>query len=338
MAKPDKLTAEQEAIRNAQNDARVLLPADTQKRIALIYGYSLKIEAEAKAVREAKEEVDAAGTLKLLTGTHGLEKEAITFLQKLAKKDAPFRARVLSQVFGYADDFGWFIRDLFDHNAVGVGSADVAGETAGFDKTTEGKRQAAAGVEQRSVEEMAASNTAATPTPGLDLSTPEARADVERQLEEYLAANPPKRGPVPKERKRLEGLVAEARAIAGGGEAEAATEAEAEFPELPEAKPGEITAALKANNDESAAHIRAQVENVPTAPPVVEAAAEKPKRVRAPKKAATPPAPPAPPPAEAGPSAPPAAEDDEDDSFPEPGAPPHRPDAIGNQPSTFRVG
>lgn len=333
MAKPDKLTELQREIVRAQNDALLRLPANRDDRIKLIHGYRLEKAKENDLIAQAKKDVGSSETLKRLTGTYGLKKQSVTFINVLSEMAAADRSACLRQVINHGADEGWIIPDLFDEGAVGV--VAPGDDKPVFDATSEGKRRGGDTAQPRTVEEMAESNAAATPTPGLDLSTPEARADVERQLEEYLAANPPKRGPVPKERKRLEGLVAEARAIAGGGEAEATTEAEAEFPELPEAKPGEITAALKANNDESAAHIRAQVENVPTPPPVVEAAAEKPKRTRAPKKAATPPAPP---PVEAGPSAPPASEDDEDDSFPEPGAPPARPDAIGTMPSSYRMG
>jgi hypothetical protein len=327
MAKPDKLTELQREIVRAQNDALLRLPANRDDRIKLIHGYRREKALENDKIAQAKKDVGSSETLKRLTGTYGLKKQAVSFINVLSEMAATDRSACLRQVINHGADEGWIIPDLFDEGAVGVGSADEAGETAGFDKTTEGKRQASAGVQQRSVEQMAESNAAAAPTPGLPLD------EAEKQLEAYRAANPPKRGRKPAELVRLEAQVETAKAGTTEPPVEAA--AEPEIAELPEAKPGEITAALKAGADESTAHIRDQVENGPTAPPVVEAAPEKAKRTRAPKKVVTPPAPP---PVEAGPSAPPAVEDDEDDSFPEPGAPPVRPDAIGNMPATFRVG
>lgn len=317
MAKTEKqLTAEQEAIRNAQNDARSLLPADTQKRIALIYNLDVKLEEEKKAVKEVKDEVDAAGSLKALTKNHGLEKDAVTFLLKLRKKEPAIRARLLAQVFGYADDFGWFLRDLFDAEAVAVGSADQPGETAGFDRTGEGQRRGGAAAQPRTVEQMAESHTPAE-TPGIPL------AEAERRLEEYRAKNPPKRGAKPKELKALEAAVEAARAAE-----QPATEGEGPA-DLPEAAPGEITEGLREANAASEEHIR-QAAAGPSAPPAeepaAEAATEKPKRTR--KKAE---------PAAAAPPPPPPAEDDEDDTIPV-GPPAHRPDALGSEPSSYRVG
>jgi hypothetical protein len=312
MTKTDKqLTAEQEAIRNAQNDARSLLPADTQERIALIFNFSLKKEAEKKAVAEAKEEAGAAAALDHLVKKRGLEKDAIGFIDKLSKKEAPIRARILAQVFGYADDFGWFLRDLFDAAAVGVGTADDAGEGAVFDSTSEGGRRGGTKAQPRTVEEMAATHTPEA-TPGLPLE------EALRKLEEYRAANPPKAGRKPKALTDLEKAVEAARA--------AHNDAEAGPAELPEAQPGEITGALREGNAESEAHIR-EASTGPSAPPAeepaVEATTEKPKRGR---KKAEPAAPPPPP-----------AEDEYDDTIPV-GPPVHRPDALGAEPSSYRVG
>ncbi|WP_206406736.1 MULTISPECIES: hypothetical protein [Methylobacterium] len=317
MAKTDKqLTAEQEAIRNAQNDARSLCPRDLQERIALIYGLDVKLEEEKKAVKDVKEEVGAADAMKALTTKRGLPKDAVTFLLKLRKHDSILRARILGTVFGYADDFGWFFRDLFDLDAVGVGSADEAGETAGFDATSEGQRRGGAKAQPRTVEQMAESHTAAE-TLGIPL------AEAERRLEEYRAKNPPKRGAKPKELKALEADVEAARA------AHNASESEEGPADLPEAAPGEITEGLREANAASEEHIR-QAAAGPSAPPaeepVAEAVAEKPKRTR--KKAE---------PAAAAPPPPPPAEDDEDDTIPV-GPPAHRPDALGSEPSSYRVG
>lgn len=314
MTKSDKqLTAEQEAIRNAQNDARSLLPADTQERIALIFNFSLAKEAEKKAVAEAKEESGAAAALDHLVKKRGLEKDAIGFIDKLSKKEAPIRARILAQVFGYADDFGWFLRDLFDGAAVGVGTADEAGEGAVFDSTSEGGRRGGAKAQPRMVEEMAESHAGPAPTPAVPLD------EALKQLEAYRAANPPKRGAKPKELKALEAQVETARA--------AHNEAEAGPAELPEAQPGEITEALRQDSAASEAHIREQVAG-PSAPPDEEPVVEKPKRGRKPKADPAPAA--APPP-------PPPAEEEDDDSIP-PGPPVHRPDALGSEPSSYRVG
>jgi hypothetical protein len=315
-----KLTAEQEAIRNAQNDARSLCPADLQQRIALIYGLDMKLEEEKKAVKEAKEEVGAADAMKVLTTKRGLEKEAVTFLLKLRKKDPVIRARILGTVFGYSDDFGWFFRDLFDLNAVGVGSADEAGETAGFDKTSEGKRRGGTKAEPRTVEEMAASHTP-EPTPGIPL------AEAEKQLETYRAANPPKRGRKAAELVRLEKQYEDAKV--------ADQPAEDVVEELPEAKPGEITESLRAGNAEAEAHLRDMANSGPTAPPPAEEAAEaapaeKPKRTRKKAEPAATAAPAAPPP-------PPPLDDDEDEVVETNVAPP-RPDALGSAPATYRVG
>lgn len=316
MAKTDKLTELQREIVRAQNDALLRLPKDRDERIKLIHGYRMEKAKENDLIAQAKKEVGSSETLKRLTGTYGLKPQAIKTINILAEMDATNRSAALRQIINHGEDEGWIIPDLFDAGAIGVGSNDEAGETAGFDKTGEGGRRGGAKAEPRTVEQMAESHAPAE-TPGIPL------AEAERRLEEYRAKNPPKRGAKPKELKALEADVEAARAAHNASES-------GEGPaDLPEAAPGEITDGLREANAASEEHIR-QAAAGPSAPPPEEAAAdavaEKPKRTR--KKAE---------PAAAAPPPPPPAEDDEDDTIPV-GPPAHRPDALGSEPSSYRVG
>lgn len=318
MAKTDKLTELQREIVRAQNDALLRLPKDRDDRIKLIHGYRLEKAKENDLIAQAKKEVGSSETLKRLTGTYGLKPQAIKMINVLSEMDATNRSAALRQIINHGEDEGWIIPDLFDAGAIGVGSNDEAGETAGFDKTGEGGRRGGAKAEPRTVEQMAESHTP-TETQAVPLD------EALKQLEAYRAANPPKRGAKPKELKALEAAVEAARA--------AHNETEAGPADLPEAEPGEITEALREGNAESEAHIR-QASAGPSAPPADESAAataapEKPKRASR-KKAE-------PAPAAAPPPPPPPADDEDDDTVPV-GPPVHRPDALGSETSTYRVG
>lgn len=318
MAKQTELSHEQREIVRAQNDALLRLPKDRDERIKLIHGYRRDKALENDKIAQAKKDVGSSETLKRLTGTYGLKPQAIKFINVLAEMAPTDRSAALRQVINHGDDEGWIIPDLFDHGAVGVGSNDEAGETAGFDATSEGKRRGGAQAQPRTTEEMAASHQPA-PTPGLPLD------EALKQLEAYRAANPPKRGRKAAELVRLEKQVEDAKTSAAeqpDGESPAA-----EIPDLPESAPGEITQSLREGTTEAEAHIAEQVA-------AAEPKADKPKG-RSRKKADAAETAPPPPPAEAGPSAPPA-EDEEDDDFP--GARlPGQPGTIGDQPSTFTM-
>lgn len=323
MTKADKLTNEQREIVRAQNDALLRLPKDRDDRIKLIHGYRLEKAKENDLIAQAKKDVGSSETLKRLTGSYGLKKQAVTFINVLSEMSASDRSAALRQVINHGEDEGWIIPDLFDAGAIGVGSNDAAGETAGFDRTSEGQRRGGAKAEPRTAEQMAESHAGAGPVPGVPLD------EALKQLEAYREANPPKRGAKPKELKRLEAQVEASR--------EAHNAAEGEGPaDLPEAKPGEITESLREANAASEAHIRDAVDG-PGAPPAEDEpaateAAATPKRTRA-KKAE--------PAAAAAPPPPPPVEDDEEED--EAGAavtevPVHRPDAIGAAPATYRAG
>lgn len=320
MAK-NELTNEQREIVRAQNDALLRLPKDRDERIKLIHGYRLEKAKENDLIAQAKKDVGSSETLKRLTGSYGLKKQAVTFINVLAEMSASDRSAALRQVINHGEDEGWIIPDLFDAGAIGVGSNDEAGQTAGFDATSEGGRRGGDKAQPRTTEEMAASHAGPAPTPGIPLD------EAERRLEEYRAKNPPKRGAKPKELKALEAAVEAARAAE-----QPAQEGEGEGPaDLPEAKPGEVTEAMREGAAESEAHIREQVAGpgAPSPPPADPAAAtEKPKRARGKKAEA---APPPPPPAQEQ-------EDAEEDDTIHVGPPVHRPDAIGDQPSSYRAG
>lgn len=308
MAKTE-LSHEQQEIIRAQNDALLRLPAGVEERTGEYLDLRRKHARQNDLIAQAKKEAGATDALRELVEKRGLKPQAIKMLNVFAEMEAAARAAACRQVISYFQDLNWIYPDLFDKGAIGVGSNDVAGETAGFDATSEAKRRGGDTAQPRTVEQMAESHPAAQ-TPGVPLD------EALQQLEAYRAANPPKRGAKPKELKALEAQVEAARA--------AHNESEAGPAELPEAKPGEITEGLRETSAASEAHIREQSAG-PAAPPPEPEAAPKPKRASRKKAEAA-----------AAPAAPPA-EEEEDDTI-DVEAPVGRPDAIGTQPATFRVG
>lgn len=322
MAKHDAPSQEQREIIRAQNDALLRWPADRDARLKFRADLRLIKARENDKIAQVKKDSGYREAEKHAIEAYGTVPQTLKIMNILAKMPPMDRAACCRQVMKAMEDEDYILPDLFDAGAIGVGSNDVAGETAGFDATSEAKRRGGDTAQPRTVEQMAASNAQAGTGPGIPLD------EAERRLEEYRAKNPPKRGAKPKELKELEAQVEAARAAQPASDGPA---------DLPEAKPGEVTAALREGAAESEQHIREAVAG-PGAPPPETAAepAAKPKRGggKKGKAAAAAPPPPAPPEEAAE-----AAEDEEDDTIDVGTAPVQgRPDAIGSAPSTFRMG
>ncbi len=324
MAKADKLTELQREIVRAQNDALLRLPKDRDERIRLIHGYRLEKAKENDLIAQAKKDVGSSETLKRLTGTYGLKKQTVTFINVLSEMAAADRSACIRQVINHSADEGWIIPDLFDEGAIGVGSNDEAGDTAGFDATSEGQRRGGTKSEPRTTEQFAASNdTGPAPTPGIPLDV--ALKAFEEANEKYGG----KRGPKPKELKEAIANLEAAKAVAAAEEAPQADAGDDvdDIPELPEAAPGQVSREMSEGVAEAEEHLAEQIEQTQSAP-------TKPKRAPRKKAAAADATPPAPPVEDEGPGAPPSDDDDDGDL---PGAP--RVGAmVGDQPATFQAG
>lgn len=330
MAK-DKLSAEQQEIVRAQNDALLRLPANADDRLKLIHNYRVEKAKENDLIAQAKRDIGSSETLKRLTSAHGLKPQAIKFINVLSEMAPTDRSAALRQVINHGEDAGWIIPDLFDKGAVGVGSNDEAGAT--FDQTRTGKSQGGAKAEPRTTEQMASSHSGAAPTPGLDITSPEARAAVVKKLEDYLAANPPKRGPQPKELKELRenAKLAEEAEKAAQEAAQPPPGPSTEVPPAPPEEPSNVVTFAKQQgsaNEAAEAHIREQSAKM------ADPAPGKPKRPRG-KKADVPFEVPA---AEAaGGDAPPPPPADDDDDGPDFRSAPVGANTIGDQPSSYTV-
>jgi hypothetical protein len=223
MATQAKLSKEQEAIAAAQNAALNRMPDRREDRMKLIFDWRVAQGKEADAVSKVKEEVGAAALFKNLTKKHGLEKPALDFIKAVFAMDPLKRARAIRQVIAISEDYAWIFRDLFDDGAFGSALQDD-GQGSVFDQTRTGQSQGGGKAQPRTVEEMAASNGGGTPTPGLDLSTEEARADVIAKFEEAQAAAKGKRGPKSPEFKELQAAAEEAKKLQESAKAGAGTE------------------------------------------------------------------------------------------------------------------
>lgn len=343
MAK-DKFSEEQKEVIRAQNDALLRLPDDRDARLALIHNYRMEKARENDLIAQAKKEVGSSETLKRLTSANGLKPQAIKFIGVLAELAAPDRSAALRQVINHGEDAGWIIPDLFDRGAVGVGSNDEAGAT--FDKTTTGQRQGGTAAQPRTTEQMAASNAGPAPTPGLDLSTPEARAAVIQKYEEAAAARKGQRGPKPPEFKELQANHDAAKAAEAKAKAQPETVAEEPVAELP-AEGADTEASnvvpigkqMRQASEAGDAHIREQAARLAagrdgkTAADNTAPAPEKPKRASRKKDTPTPPPADAAP-ASDGPTPPPADEDDDEPDFRSAPVGAHQ---VGDQPSSYTV-
>lgn len=346
MATQTKLSKEQEAIVAAQNAAGSRLPDNADARRKLIFDWRTAQGREADAVAKVKEEVGAAALLKALTKKHGLEKPALDFIKAVFTADPLKRASAIRQVFIVSEDYGWIIRDLFDDTAFGSAAHDD-GQGNVFDQTRTGQSQGGAKAQPRTTEEMAASHAGPAPTPGLDLTTPEARQAVIAKYEEAALARKGKRGPKSPEFKELEANAELAKEAEKAAQAPTAGASETP-PAPPKEEPsnvvsfakqqGEANAAGEAHIREQAAKLEAERNGTKAADPAPE---KKARASRAKPKDAAPPAPPAEQQAsDEQPPAPPVEDDDEDE-----GKGPDFPSApmavggpqVGDQPSTYTV-
>lgn len=339
MATQQKFSKEQEAIIAAQNAALNRMPDDADARRKLIFDWRVAQGKEADAVAKVKEEVGAAAHLKTLTKKHGLEKPALDFIKAVFAMDPLKRARAIRQVFVVSEDYSWIIRDLFDEKAFGSAMHDD-GQGNVFDQTRTGQSQGGAKAQPRTTEEMAASHSGPAPTPGLDLTTEEARNAVIAKFEEAAAARKGKRGPKSPEFKELEANAELAKEAAKA--ATAAPAADEQPPAPPEESSNVVSFAKQQAKDNAAgeAHIReqaallaAQREGEKTPPAVP----EKPKRSRAKKADAAPPAPPEQQASDEQPPAPPADDQDEPEGPDFSGAPIVGANQIGDQPSSYTI-
>lgn len=339
MATTPKFSKEQEAIIAAQNAAGNRLPDDAEARRLLIFNWRTAQGKEADAVAKVKEEVGAAALLKNLTKKHGLEKPALDFIKAVFAMDPLKRARAIRQVFIVSDDYSWIIRDLFDETAFGSAAHDD-GQGSVFDQTRTGQSQGGAKAQPRTTEEMAASHGGPAPTPGLDLTTPEARAEVVAKFEAAKAERKGKRGPKGPDYKELEAnaeLAREAEKAAAASPLPAAEEQPAE----PPAESSNVVSFSKQQGAANAAgedHIREQAAKLAADRASEKAPApEKAKRPRGKKADANPPAPPAEQASSEEPPVPPADDDEEGDGPDFPATPGMGAHQIGDQPSDYTI-
>lgn len=324
MASPEKLSNEQKEIIRSQNDALLRLPADLDTRLKLFADARLLRARENDQIAQVKKESGLRDHEKRLLEDYRIVPQTLKIAAILAKMPATTRAACCRQLIKVIEDEQYVYRDLFDEGAIGKEASDLEGGAV-FDRTSEGGRRGGAKAQPRTVDEMAKSNVVHLPqhkpTEGIPLDVAlrnfeEANARVAAYRKEHGI----KPGAKKKELRDLEAAAEQARITH-----EAAAAAAAAGPaDLPEAKPGEVSEAMRAGAAESEAHIR-------------EAVADKPKRAS--RKKADPAPEPAPQQA--------AADEDDDtidvegeaDGPAAPPAPPaQRPDAIGTAASTYRAG
>jgi hypothetical protein len=330
MATQAKFSKEQEAIIAAQNAACNRLPDDAEARRLLIFNWRTAQGKEADAVAKVKEEVGAAAHLKSLTKRHGMEKPALDFIKAVFAIDPLKRARAIRQVFMVADDYSWIIRDLFDEGAFGSAVHDD-GQGSVFDQTRTGQSQGGAAAQPRTVAEMAASNGGPVPTPGLDLSTPEARAEVIAKFAAAELAAKGKRGPKGPDYKEMKANAEAAKKAEEAAKAGAGTE-------IPPAPPegGNVVSFVQQQREANAAGDQmARGQKPDEKKPETAPEPEKKKRPsRAKAKDDTPPPPPE---QEASGETPPPPPGDDDDDGPDFRTAPVGSNTVGDQPSSYGV-
>jgi hypothetical protein len=237
-----------EEIRMGIANACLMMPQKSEDRRDALNELYHRQEREKELVAEARDEAGVKEQMKRLHKVHGVAK-ATTQIMKILDKVAAAgdRAAVLTQVGLLSKDVGYVDKDLVtlaqEAEATAGQQADDQGSV--FDNTSEGQRRGGATAQPKPVEAKGVDLPAHVSTPGVPLD------EALKQLEAYNAANPPKRGAKPAERKRLEAQVEAAKSAHNAAETDP-------LADKPEAKPGEITEALREGNAGSEAHIRDQ--------------------------------------------------------------------------------
>jgi hypothetical protein len=247
-ANPDKA----EEIRLGVANACLMMPGESTKRAEEINRLHHLVDEEKEAVAEAKETVGVGEHAKRLKDVYGIAKPTLAIMKILDKvKKHGDRAAVITQVNLLSKDVGYVDKDLVTlaqeaEATAGQGSAD---QGSVFDKTSEGQRRGGKDAQPKHVAQPAAASGPA-PTPGIPLD------EALKQLEAYNAANPPKRGAKPAERKRLEALVEEAK-VAGTDP----------LAEKPAAEPGQVSQEMSEGVAEADAHLKGQIAGADAPPP-----------------------------------------------------------------------
>lgn len=243
MSGPNTTAAEE--IRMGVANACLMMPGTAEKRAEEINTLHTLKDREKELVAQAKEEAGVKEHEKRLNKVFGISKKAVKVMEMLDKEKPGDRAAILTQVGVLAMSCGYLDKDLVTLAQEAEASAGQQRDDTGsiFDNTSEGQRRGGADAQPKPVEQKAQPVLQA-PTPGLPLD------EAERRFEEAKAAAGWKgKGFLPKALKPFKEAVEAARAAQQDGPAD-----------LPEAKPGEITAALRESNAVAEEHIRSQVE------------------------------------------------------------------------------
>ena len=237
-----------EEIRIGIANACLMMPPTPERRAEEMNRLYHLQDREKELVADAKEEAGFGEHVKRLHKVYGIAKATVQIMKILDRvKASGDRAAVLTQVGVLSKSVGYVDKDLVtlaqEAEATAGQQADDQGSV--FDNTRTGQQQGGKDAQPKPVEAKGDQLPAHVPTPGVPLD------EALKQLEAYNAANPPKRGAKPAERRRLEAQVEAAKTAHNAAETN-------EIADLPEAKPGEITGALREGNADSEAHIRDQ--------------------------------------------------------------------------------
>lgn len=307
----------QKDIVRAQNAAIQKLPENLNERMSIWNDDEKRRKVANDKIAQIKKDVGLSEGERLLTERYGYSPQAIRWIRQLRKMPTLEAASAVSLFLGYAKDHQLHYPTLFDAAGYGVGSDDAPGETAGFDKTSEGQRRGGEDAQPRTTEEMAASHEPKGTGPGL--SYDEIVAGFTK-AEEAWKANGSKPGRKPKDYVEAKAALDAANAERGGEPGE--------VPPAPEpAKPDNVVNFTKQQKDANKAgddHIRKQSEEkaASRASKATTAREEKKPSTRGKK-------------ADAAPAANPALADDDDEEAPAAAPPPGQ---IGSTAPSFRIG
>ncbi|MBP1180014.1 hypothetical protein [Methylobacterium sp. PvR107] len=236
-----------EEIRIGIANACLMMPAKSEDRRDALNELYSRQDREKELVADAREEAGVKEQLKRLHKVHGVAKATTQIMKILDKISAAGdRAAVITQVGLLSKDVGYVDKDLVSLAQEAEATAGQQSDDQGsvFDNTRTGEQQGGKDAQPKPVEAKADQPPAHVPTPGIPLD--EALARFEEASAKWSG-----KGRKPK-------AMVEAQAVLDAARAATPETAADPVAELPEAKPGEITGALREGNAESEAHIREQ--------------------------------------------------------------------------------
>lgn len=250
-----------EQIRLGIANACLMMPGTPEKRAEEMNRLYELLDREKEMIADAKEEAGVGEHVKRLQKIFGFAKPTLQIMKILDKvKTSGDRAAILTQVGVLSKSVGYLDKDLVSlaEDAEKSAGQQAADQGSVFNNTSEGQRRGGKDAQPKHVEQTAAPAGPA-PTPGIPLD--EALARFEEAKAKWSG-----KGRKPKAMVEAQAALDAAQAevdarLAAEGEAEraAAPETNGEpLADLPEAKPGEITGALREGAAESEADIREQ--------------------------------------------------------------------------------